>query len=170
MADEDDLVLLRFEAGDVGIEFERDSGSGRFIVSKAFAQARAEGLCTDDELASINGVSIDGGDFDEALAQKLLATAPRPFTVMVRKRQAKCEDVAVEEEQHQEEDEQHQEQHQDARVHEKDVREEETYPQNAFDNPRRTHEIVEPWTESKAQIGVTLRPYNAELQGSYWGN
>ena len=36
-------------------------------------------------------------------------------------------------------------------------------PQNAFDNPRRTHEIVEPWTESEAQIGVTLRPLHGRV-------
>ena len=153
MADEDDLVLLRFEAGDVGIEFERDSGSGRFIVSKAFAQARAEGLCTDDELASINGVSIDGGDFDEALAQKLLATAPRPFTVMVRKRQAKCEDVAVEEEQHQEEDEQHQEQHQMQQQVQKEEQEEQQEKEEEEERKEEQQEQQQEDEEEEQQSG-----------------
>ena len=81
------LSLLRLEEGDTGLEFALDDETGRFLVSGTpAAQAAAAGVRAGDELCGINGVAIDGGGFDAALARKLLDTAPRPFTVALRKR------------------------------------------------------------------------------------
>jgi hypothetical protein len=160
------LSLLRLEEGleegDTGLEFALDGETGRFlVVGTPAAQAAAACVRAGDELCGINGVAIDGGGFDAALARKLLDTASRPFTVALRKRQQQvCAGGGTEKKtgadggQQDVEDEKTQQQSDSEEAGEKEEGEEEEEEEEAKEREVAATELPEPAPPSHYELAM----------------